>query len=406
MERKGTEKRKQIELISAFPLWEECRREAKAVKASFPVPPFRERTVHCEGLQSFYRAVLSLAKNIIFLGSNEIILFAQNLAREYILSPYKDRSFYFCSYSDISLLERLTEVLPPEDTTGVILPRRVEEFKLLTLSFSLPWKRVFLGSPHGIVAQAARELFLPFCPLEEGYHYFWHRGTLLYLPLITLGGRVDELERGFASGYPLLEEDAVAMSLLVRKGIEKGWRRVCFLVDTQFFFSFFQSFLPLLERSCQGEATVEFTVEDWFSFWDVHRDLPSWEEKLASTLFVIIRGEEQRQRLFFQYPSSLKKIFDFEEWDLLHRLPFGRFHEAEYLAFLSLFRERCASFLEISYRIAGIEMVGQMVAFLHQWACYNAWLRGLDLLSDPPVSHLEVLMKSFLKKGRRVEARK
>ncbi|MCX7668107.1 MAG: hypothetical protein N2Z84_04160 [Atribacterota bacterium] len=376
---------------------EELRKESGDLRSTFPVPPFWEGAVNLGQVASFYRAVLRLPKNVVFLGSNEVILFLQNFFREYIVNMDGDQSFYFCSDSDLALLERLIASLPPEETAGVILPRRVEEFKFLTLSFVFPWKKVFLGSVHGIVAEAARALFYPFFPVEDGYHYFWHRGALLYLPLLCLGIRVEELEQGFTEGYPLFQEEAMVMSLLLVHN-EAVWKEVCFLVDNQFLLSLFQSFLPLLEKSCRGEKSISFRVRDFLSFWDTCGDWPSWKDSLASTFFVVVRSEGSKQDLLFQRPALLQKEFFFEEWNLLDRDSFYRFHQAEGSALLSLFQREGISWVELCCHQANLEMVGQMVAFVHQWACYNAWLRGLDLLSDPPISGFESMVKKFLRK--------
>ncbi|MGC8777945.1 MAG: hypothetical protein ACP5Q4_04635, partial [Candidatus Caldatribacteriaceae bacterium] len=373
--------------------------EAETFKKSFPVPPFWDSAVSLEQLSSFYRAVLRLAKHIVFLGNSEIIFFLQSLFREYVPGLGGEHSFYFCGDSDMALLERLVGNLPPEETVGVILPRRVEEFKLLTLSFVFPWRKVFLGSAHGIVAEVARELFLPFYPVEEGYHHFWHRGTLLYLPLLCGGIAIEELERGFQEGYPRFQEEALCLSLLLIKGKPGGWREVCFLVDSQFLFVLFQSFLPLFEKSCGGETKIRFTVKDFLSFRDISQDVLSSKKRIASTLFVVVRSGKRGQNLLFQRPSLLGKEFFFEEWHLLDRVSFHHFHRAECLALLSILRGEEASVVELRYLDADIGVAGQIMAFLHQWVCYSAWLRGLDLLSDPPISRFEKLVRGFLKKS-------
>ncbi|MEN3187994.1 MAG: hypothetical protein ABDK94_04305 [Atribacterota bacterium] len=378
---------------------EALKKEAGNLRHTFPVPPFRDMVVNLEQLASFHRAVLRLSRNVVFLGSSEIILFLQNFFREYVLSGNGDQFFYFCSDSDLVLLEKLITSLPPAETLGVILSRRVEEFKFLTLSFVFPWKRVFLGSAHGILAEAARIIFYPFFPVEDGYHYFWHRGALLYLPLLCLGIRVEELEQGLIAGYPLLQEEAMLMSLLLLRN-EVGWKEVCFLVDNQFLLTLLQSFLPLLEKSCRGEKSMGFKVRDSLFFWDTCRDWSFWKEDSASTLFVVIRSEGDKQCLPFRFPPQLQEEFFFEEWALLNRVSFCRLHQAENLALLSLLQGAGISWLELVYHQSGLEMVGQMVAFFHQWACYNAWLRGLDLLSDPPISGFEGMVRKFLKKDR------
>lgn len=399
MERKKKRKSTRVEFIRVLPAMEELRKEVGVVRDTFPVPPFREGVVNLEQMASFYRAVLRLSKNVVFLGSNEVILLLQDFFREYALNMNGGQSFYFCSDSDLALLERLIASLPPEETVGVILPRRIEEFKFLTLSFVFPWKKVFLGSTHGIVAEAARTLFYPFFPIEDGYHYFWHRGALLYLPLLCLGVGVEELERGFVEGYPLLQEEAMLMSLLLVRN-EAGWKEVCFLVDNQFLLSLFQSFLSLLEKSCRGKGNMSFKARDFLSFWDTYEDWSFCKDALGSTLFVVVRGGGNRQGLLFQRPTPLQKELSFEEWNLLDRASFYRFHRAEGSALLSLFQEEGVSWIELCYHRTDLEMVGQMVALFHQWVCYNAWLRGLDLLSDPPISGFESLVRRFLRKER------
>lgn len=407
MERKKKRNAARIKFVQVLPSWEEHVRGVEVLKQHFPPPPFWDGTVDLAQISSFYRAVLRLFKNIVFLGTGEVILVLQNLFREYSPGFGGDQAFYFCSDFDMALLERLVKVFPLEETVGVILARRVEEFKLLTLSFAFPWKKVLLGSTHGIMAEVARELFLPFYPVEDGYHYFWHRSVLLYLPLFCFGVPLEDLDRGFQEGYPLFQKEAMILSLLLAREKEKGWKEVCFLVDNQFLFSLFQSFLPLLEKSCQGVTGVDFGVRDLFSFWDTHRDSPSWREKATSTLFVVIRSGEAKQGLLFQRPHFLQRKLFFEEWNLLDRASFGQFHHAECLALLSVLREAEASFVEIQYLDTGPETVGQIVAFLHQWVCYNAWLRGLDLLGDPPVLGFESLVRSFLKrKNQSMEVRK
>ncbi len=325
------------------------------------------------------------------------MFFLETLYRGYAWNLEKRRSYYFCSDTDVYQLTWLSRHLVPQETICVILPRKIEEFQLLTITFSLPWKAVLLGSTHGVVAEVARNAFLSFFPMEEGYYHFWHRGELAYLPLLSWGVNVQEFDRGLNRGYHLLQEEAIALALLLGRE-QTMFKEICFVVDNHFFLSLLTAFLSLLEKSCQGENAPLFTVKDFFALRDIYCESPLGEEKIHSTLFVLFHNEGKSSGLHFHFPPELKRDLFFEEWQLLKRSCIDRFVEAEISTLHSFLRGEHVSSVDVSLQDTDIATIGQLIALFHQWACYNGWLRGLDLLSDPPIIHFEHLVRSRLRK--------
>ncbi|NLY05580.1 hypothetical protein [Candidatus Sordicultor fermentans] len=343
---------------------------------------FEEEEVIVEQFFSFYRAVLREKKNLIFLSSPVVVSFLRNFLMEEVSS----RGEQFIGLVDSSrsdLLLYWKEKLPPKDTALVVLARPLEELQLLLLAFSFPqWEKVLVGSNYGILAQSAQILFLPFLPTEIYHHYFWQRSALLYLPLISLNLPVEELEEGFKkSDY--LREEAAALSLFIKEMEEKGIERVNFLVDNSFILSILQSFIPLLEYSCKGEGKMEFRAFDFSMMRDGQLFLSD------NSIFILVKSEKIN-KIKFTLPSVLKRIDLFSpEGSVPTSGSWKEIKEIECRVVENLLYKEGKDFLKWEYYLPDFQTTGELMTFVRYLVSYNAWLRGLDLWSDPPVAEFD-----------------
>jgi len=346
-----------------------------------PLLPLEEEII-LEQAFNFYRVVLQEEKNLVFLSSPPVISFVRNFLRGKTSSKEK-RFIGFVDSSEEDLLLHWGRTLPPKDTALVVLARPLEELQLLLLGFSLPpWKKVLVGSNYGILAQSARALFLPFFPTEIYHHHFWQRSALLYLPLISLNLPVRELEEGFKDG-DYFREEAAALSLFIQ---EKG-ERVIFLVDNSFILSLLQNFIPLLEYSCRGEQKIEFRAFNFSIMRDNQLFFPS------ESVFILVKKGLKDSELKFSLPPPLHKMDLFSAEGLVPVSgSWGELREAECRVVENLLRREGKDFLKLEYFLPDFQTVGELMTFLRHFVLYNAFWRGLDLWSDPPVVEFDSQM--------------
>lgn len=350
-----------------------------------------EEDIILEQFFNFYRAVLGGKKNLVFLSSPEIISSLRNfLGKE--ASP-GEQFVGFVDSSGLDLLLYWKENLPPKDTVLVVLARPLEELQLLLLAFSFPqWEKVLIGSNYGILAQTARLLFLPFLPTEIYHHYFWQRSAFLYLPLISLHLPVEEMEEGFKNSDYLRKEAAI-LSLFFKEIEEKGIGRVNFLVDNSFILSVLQCFISLLEYSCGEKGKIEFRA---FNFSMMRENQLFLSD---NSIFVLVKGKKVN-KIKFSLPTTLKKIDLFSQEKLIPASgSWEKIREIEYQVVENKLKEEEKIFLEWEYYSPDLRTAGEIMTLMRYLVSYNAWLRGLDLWSDPPVVDFDSQMWKLLSKG-------
>lgn len=350
-----------------------------------------EGDIILEQFFNFYRVALGGKKNIIFLSSPEVISFLRNFLRWGTNTG--EQFIGFADSSGLDLLIYWRDNLPPKDTTLVVLARPIEELQLLLLAFSFPqWEKVLVGSNYGILAQTARLLFLPFLPTEVYHHYFWQRSALLYLPLIGLHLPVEEMEEGFKNG-DYLRKEAATFSLFIKGIEEKGIEKINFLVDNSFILSVLQYFLPLLEYSCQQEKRrIEFRA---FNF-SVMRENQLFLSD--NSIFVLLKSKGIN-KIKFTLPSAIKKIDLFSQEKLIPTSgSLGKIREKEYQVVENRLKEKGENFMRWEYYSPDLRTIGEIMTLMRYIVSYNAWLRGLDLWSDPPVVDFDNQMWKLLSK--------
>ncbi len=57
-----------------------------------------------------------------------------------------------------------------------------------------------------------------------------------------------------------------------------------------------------------------------------------------------------------------------------------------------------SSFIHLQYPKNDLYTLGLLVAYFYYFACYSSWLRGYDVLNDPPFAEFDRLIWKFIKK--------
>lgn len=357
----------------------------------FPLPPFVAQRIDLLPLESFYRAVLGIPRHVVIVTQGDILV---TLEAFLTACPFGEKRVFLCTSTDGALLGQLCDVLPQEDTVFLFLARRPEEFWGLFAFFALQYrKRILIGEPHGAFAECARECFVPFLPVDIPCFSFWQRSVFLYLPLSVCGVSPDEIERGFREGYASLRDIALRAAFVLSQVLEKGSRIYC-VADALLLRKVTASFAPLLEE-CLGRKGVLRIVGSG--------DLFSEGEEMLHSLVLFVQGGT-RQKLQVKIPQTLFSSSGlFAQKEFLRRCSLADVRSAEAEVLQSLLRRMEANFLIVNVPDLSPFFVGQYMAFLQCLACYCAWLRGMDIFSEPPLVHFERSIISFLAKRHEEE---
>lgn len=365
-----------------------CFGEGKRERAlpTFPLPPFVAQRVDLSPLESFYRAVLGIPRHVVIVTQGDILV---TLEAFLTACPFGEKRVFLCASTDGALLGQLCDVLPQEDTVFLFLARRPEEFWGLFAFFALQYrKRILIGEPHGAFAECARECFVPFLPVDIPCFSFWQRSAFLYLPLSVCGIPLDEVERGFREGYASLREVALRTALVLSRILE-GKNRIYFVADTLLLRKVTASFVPLLEECLGRKGVLRITSSS---------DLFSEREEIPHSLVLFIQ-EGVRQKLPVKIPQAFFSSSGlFAQKEFFRRCSLTDVRNAEREVLQSLLRRTGGNFLVVDVPELSPFFVGQYMAFLQCLACYCAWLRGIDIFSEPPLVQFERSIISFLAK--------
>lgn len=356
-----------------------------------PLPPFVTQRIDLLPLESFYRAVLGIPRHVVIVTQGDILAILEAFLTTY---PFGEKRTFLCASTDGVLLGQLCDALPQEDTVFLFLARRPEEFWGLLAFFALQHrKRILIGEPHGAFAECARECFVPFLPADIPCFSFWQRSTFLYLPLNVCRIPPEEVERGFKEGYASLREVALRTALVLSQVLERKSRIYC-VTDNLLLKRVTASFIPLLEECLGKKGSLRITSSG---------DLFSEREEIPRSLVLFIR-EGTRQKLQVRIPQTFFSSSGLFAQKELLRCSLSDVRNAEKEVLQFLLRQMGESFLVIDVPEISPFFVGQYMAFLQCLACYCAWLRGIDIFSEPPLVQFERSVISFLAKQREGEA--
>uniref|UniRef100_A0A7V3YM04 Uncharacterized protein n=1 Tax=Candidatus Caldatribacterium californiense TaxID=1454726 RepID=A0A7V3YM04_9BACT len=362
-------------------------KEVRTLLSQFPLPPFVTQEVPLLPIQKFFRATLEVFRYIVLVTQGELLAFFQAFLKNPL---FRERTLFLCSSQDGDFLEELCEALPPSETAFLFLARRPEEFWGLFALFALPErKKILVGEPHGAFAECARECFFPFLPVDVPSFSFWQRSAFLYLPLSVRGMPLEEVERGFQEGYAALREEAFRLALFLREKEQEGKGRVHIVAEPPLLGEILSSFFPLLERSCGG--SLVFRIGGPQTLWSEGEEV--WGRGV--TIFVLrASGEGFRIRI----PRELISSEIFAGWEFLRECSFEALEKAAIIAQRGMLRQRGEAFAELCLPLYSPFFLGQYIAFVQYLACYSAWLREVDIFSEPPLVRFEHHVVSCLRK--------
>lgn len=371
-------------------------REARELSLQFPLPPFVTQDVALAPLRNFFRVVLGVSQNVVFVAQGELFTFLQALLLGCL--PREEKRVFLCASGDEFHLKQLYEALPPEETVFLLLARRPEEFWSLFTFFTLQDRRkALVGEPHGALAECARECFVPFFPADITCFSFWQRSAFSYLPLVVWGIPVEEVERGFQEGYSLLREAAFLLAFFLAQKEQEGRGRVYIVTESSLLEGVTSSLVPLFERSC-GHVMV-FRIMDPQAFWNESAERVIWK----SSVVIAVRGDS-RSGLQVRVPQSFFSTRGpFTGQEFLHHSSFEALEYSTMEALRTLLRREGEIAVDIHLPSVSPLFLGQYMAFLQYFACYSAWIREIDVFSDPPLMHFERQVVSFLKKWHEEE---
>uniref|UniRef100_A0A7V3YFL0 Uncharacterized protein n=1 Tax=Candidatus Caldatribacterium californiense TaxID=1454726 RepID=A0A7V3YFL0_9BACT len=359
----------------------------RTLLSQFPLPPFVTQEVLLLPIQRFFRATLEVFRYTVLVTQGELLAFFQAFLKH---SSCRERTLFLCSSRDGNFLRELCEVLPPSETAFLFLARRPEEFWGLFALFALPErKKILVGEPHGAFAECARECFFPFLPADVPSFSFWQRSAFLYLPLSVWGVPLEEVERGFQEGYATLREEAFRLALFLWEKEQEGKSRVHIVAEPSLLGEVLFSLSSLLERSCGG--SLAFRVGSPQTLWNEGEEV--WGRGVT-ILVLRTSGEGFRIRI----PRELVSSEIFTGWEFLRECSFEALEKATMETLRGMLRQRGEAFAELCFPLCSPFFLGQCVAFVQYLACYSAWLREVDIFSEPPLVRLEHHVVSCLRK--------
>lgn len=366
----------------------------------FPVPPFVSWTINFDRIQSFYRNILQSSEKIVWIGKDDIIQFLECLYSD-SESIQNNQNYYFCSSSHPEYLYALSRSISQFNTVFVILGRTLDELDLIKLVMMLnEGKKVFIGPEVGIMSEFSRLLFFPFYPIEITNCRFWQHSELLYLPLHSMGLPIRDIVEGCEEGFSSYRDEAMSTAQLVYQIQTKGIQRLYFVANSYLVYALLKALEPLLEESLNGENQCFkikiLTFESLKSHYLEH--ILSCNDR---DMFFILNQRTPSQRL--QVPIHLpQKIKDDsylgKELQFLNKQSFSDYDSATIEALQYQIKKNESSFIHLQYPINDFNTLGLLMAYFYYFSCYSSWLRGYDVLNDPPFAEFDRLIWKFIKK--------
>jgi len=371
---------------------------AKDLFENFPVPPFVGRIINTDRMNSFCRVMLDSWEKIIWIGKDDIIQLVQLLGKESI-TLQREREFFFCPSSDPEYLNKIRQTLDPTQSIYIVLSRKLDEPDLIKLVMTLNQeKKVFVGPAIGAMSEYARLLFVPFYPIETDSYRFWHHSELLYLPLTAMDIFIQDLIQGCEEGFSTLIDLVASVTRTLLNLQLNGIQRIYFIADTFPVLSLLESLLPLWEESWNGSEnffeTKILTFESLKGNY-LERVLTSDEK----TLFFIINlnGSHNHLGSVITLPDALQEsTYLGRELSVLNNQPYSVFNQASLRALKYQIKKNSSSYIDLQYPDNDLYSLGLMTAFFYYFTCYGAWLRGYDILNDPPFAEFDRLIWRFL----------
>ena len=365
----------------------------------FPVLPFVSWTMNTDRLNSFCRNILDPWEQIVWIGNDDLIPLLEFFRTE-SLFVNQSQVFRFCPSSHQEYLLRIRQTCDPSRTVYVVLGRTLDEFDLIKLVMALNReKKVFVGPAIGVMSEYARFLMIPFYPIETNSYRFWLHSELFYLPLNAMELSIENLIQGCDEGFSTLADLASATAHMVYNMQLKGIQSIYFIADSYPVFSLLKALRPLIEESGNGSSnclktkilTIESLKENYL------------EQVLSSDkrdLFFILNQTASGHRL--ETPITLPDIlrensYLGKELSVLDNQSFSRYNQANIDALQYQIKKNGSSFINLQYPESDLFSLGLITAFFYYFSCFSSWLRGYDVLNDPPYAEFDRLIWRFLK---------
>ncbi|HSV30709.1 MAG TPA: hypothetical protein VLH40_01625 [Atribacteraceae bacterium] len=347
------------------------------------MPPFTAETFNAERLDIFYRNTLARYGNVIFTGGGELI---RALATLFRLSGDTrcSQRIYLCEMGETEIMCRLYDRLPADNTVLVILSRKFDEMELLALSLAYSaWPQVFLAPTHGPLAEGARLLRIPFFPVDLAFNRFWYNSELFHLPLTTLGHEPEAISEGFIQGYRECIDGSRTVAGILRTMEKQGCWRVFFLSRNPFFRLIVEILTPLLEESSTGEkCRLYYRVLSPDTLKEHYLD--ELCRNPAETLCLWLDEGQRPAGPQISFPEILRENSYLDSrFFALQGKPFSGLACAESESLRAFLVEKRMTVVALSGFREDDESLGGLLAFFQLLACFNAWLRGVDLFNDP-----------------------
>ncbi|NLJ48808.1 MAG: hypothetical protein GX428_04360 [Candidatus Atribacteria bacterium] len=366
----------------------------------FPVPPFVNWAINFDRINSFNRNFLQSNQQIVWIGKDDIIRFLECLYTE-SEAIQSHQNYYFCSSSHPEYLYTLSRSNNLFDMVFVILGRTLDELDLIKLVMMVnEGKKIFVGPEIGIMSEFSRLLFFPFYPVETANCRFWHHSELLYLPLYSMGLPIRDIVEGCEEGFSSYRDEAMSTAQIVYQIQMKGIQRLYFIVNSYLVYALLKALEPLLEESLNGENRC-FKIKI-FTFESLKSN---YLEQILSCndrdVFFILNQSTPNQRL--QVPINLpQKIKEDsylgKELQFLNKQSFSDYDSATIEALQYQIKKNESSFIHLQYPKNDLYTLGLLVAYFYYFTCYSSWLRGYDVLNDPPFAEFDRLIRKFIKK--------
>ena len=366
----------------------------------FPVPPFVSWTINTDRISSFNRNILQPNQQIVWIGKDDIIQFLECFYAESELIQ-NHQSYHFCSSSRPEYLYKLSHSVDLLNTVFVVLGRTLDELDLIKLVMMLnEGKRVFIGPEVGLMSELARLLFFPFYPVETKNCRFWHHSELLYFPLHSMGLPIRDMVEGCEEGFSSYRDDAMFTAQIVYQIQLKGIQRLYFIVNSYPIYSLLKALEPLLEESLNGENQCFkikiITLESLKSSYLEH--ILSCDDR---DVFFVLNQSKSSQCLQvpINFPQEVKEdSYLGKELQFLDKQSFSDYDSATIEALQYQIKKNESSFIHLQYPKNDLYTLGLLVAYFYYFACYSSWLRGYDVLNDPPFAEFDRLIRKFIKK--------
>ncbi len=366
----------------------------------FPVPPFVSWKINIDRISSFNRNIFQSNQQIVWIGKDDVIQFLECLYTE-SESVQSNQSYLFCSSSHPEYLHKLSHSVDLLDTIFVVLGRTLDELDLVKLVMMLnEGKRVFVGPEVGVMSEFARLLLFPFYPVETENCRFWHHSELLYLPLHSMNLPIKDMIEGCEEGFSSCRDEAMSTAQIIHQIQLKGIQRLYFVVNSYPVYSLLKALEPLLEESLNGEnqcfkikvVTLESLKSNYLEY------VLSCDDR---DVFFILNHSTPSQNLQapINFPQKVKEdSYLGKELQFLDKQSFSDYDSATLEALQYQIKKNESSFIYLQYPKNDLYTLGLLVAYFYYFACYSSWLRGYDVLNDPPFAEFDRLIWKFIKK--------